>query len=832
MAATLSLLHLTNVSAAGRHSTQGGFPGPTFADMAVPDARHVVIEERPELPAASTLPPDTAWELVFSDDFDGASLDSNKWVTCFWWGSKGGCEAQHTPLTWYQPQNVAVSDGTLKLVAANEPFTTPDGKTYPYTSGMITTAKLYSDPFPYKFTFTYGYMEMRAKLPRGQGMWPAFWAVPPEGKAPPEIDVMEFLGHEANIVHMGYHYLDDQGVHRVDVGSWTGPDFSADWHLFALDWRPDAIVWYVDGVERRRFTGPYVAAEPMYLIANLQVGGDWPGNPDPSTSFPSTYEIDFIRVYAPSQLPPATFADVPWDHPYHDEIEALYQAGFTAGCSSDPLLYCPEQTMNRAESAVFVERGIHSAGYSPPDPTTQAFADLPLDSWAAKWVNGLWEDQYTAGCGTAPPVYCPWQGHTRAEGAVFYLRMLNGANYVPAEPTQPVFSDVPLDAWFAKWIHAAYQAGLITPCETSPQMRFCPNDPLTRALAAYMMVQAKGLLAENGPYCTPRVYWGALASGSTYGRDNPPWDMGTVDVFESHTQKKISILHFGHPWYSPAPCWPDGYYPLLADLLDRLRQRGVIPLLDWASWSKCDASTENDADFSLARIIAGQHDEFIRQFARDARNWGHPFFLRFDWEMNGDWYPWSERINGNSPGEFVQAWRHVHDIFTSEGATNVSWVWCVNTEYPGSIPIEDLYPGDDYVDWLAVDGYNWGTQNPTHPDTWKSFAEVFRATYDRLVRLSPNKPIMIAETASSEYGGSKPNWITDALTVQLPTYFPKADAFVWFNWDMDNANWVIESSAQSQSAFAQGIGSTYYSASDFSTLEVSPIPALPHATCP
>jgi hypothetical protein len=198
-------------------------------------------------------------------------------------------------------------------------------------------------------------------------------------------------------------------------------------------------------------------------------------------------------LQAPSAGPGATFVDVPPSHPYFNEIEALYRAGYTAGCGTDPLRYCPEAAMNRAESSVFVERGIHTSTYDPPSPTSQVFADLALDSWAAKWVSGLWQDQYTAGCGTNPLVYCPWQGHTRAEGCVFYLRMMNGATYDPAQPATQTFGDVPLDAWYAKWVKAAYDAGLIPACQATPELRFCPNDPLTRALAAYMMVQAKGL---------------------------------------------------------------------------------------------------------------------------------------------------------------------------------------------------------------------------------------------------------------------------------------------------------------------------------------------------
>ncbi len=148
--------------------------------------------------------------------------------------------------------------------------------------------------------------------------------------------------------------------------------------------------------------------------------------------------------------------------------------------------------MSRAESAVFVERGIHGGEYLPIQPTDQIFADVPLWEWFAKWSTALWNDGYTAGCGTDPLVYCPLQGHTRTEGCVFFLRMLNGTDYVPPDP-QGIFTDVSVDWWGTKWIEAAYNAGLVPACEETPELRFCPDDPLDRAMAAYMMVQAKGL---------------------------------------------------------------------------------------------------------------------------------------------------------------------------------------------------------------------------------------------------------------------------------------------------------------------------------------------------
>jgi hypothetical protein len=216
---------------------------------------------------------------------------------------------------------------------------------------------------------------------------------------------------------------------------------------------------------------------------------DFEDHPVPAGAAPDLGAYEFATT---------TFVDVPPGHAYYDEIEWLYRNGYTAGCSTNPLMYCPEATMNRAESSVFVERGIHTASYEPPAPTSQVFADMPLDSWAAKWVNGLWGDQYTAGCGTSPLMYCPWQGHTRAEGAVFYLRMLRGANYEPPS-SQGLFADVPSDAWYGRWVEEAYRANLIEPCGTGP-LRYCPMDPLTRAVAAYMMARAK---QPSNPVPTP-----------------------------------------------------------------------------------------------------------------------------------------------------------------------------------------------------------------------------------------------------------------------------------------------------------------------------------------
>jgi hypothetical protein len=186
------------------------------------------------------------------------------------------------------------------------------------------------------------------------------------------------------------------------------------------------------------------------------------------------------------------FDDVPPSYWAYDYINALYNAGYVAGCSIDPRKYCPEQVLLRSESAVFVLRGAYGAIADPPypAPSKATFNDVKPSFWGYGWIESLYKDGFTAGCGTDPLVYCPNQKHTRAEGSVFFLRIKNGSDYVPPDPTG-LFTDVAAGAWYEPWVEAAYNQGLLPACSDSP-LRFCPEDDLNRAWAAYMMVQAKG----------------------------------------------------------------------------------------------------------------------------------------------------------------------------------------------------------------------------------------------------------------------------------------------------------------------------------------------------
>jgi uncharacterized repeat protein (TIGR02543 family) len=196
----------------------------------------------------------------------------------------------------------------------------------------------------------------------------------------------------------------------------------------------------------------------------------------------------------------ATFGDVPFDYPRWAYIQALYEGGYTSGCQADPLLFCPEATLTRAESAVFMLRGLLGAGYEPPtEPSGYVFVNddwAPSTvSWARSWAEGMWDEGMTSGCQADPLKFCPAATLTRAEGSVFGERIKNGKSYTPPAATHIFTGDdwTPDSvSWAEPWAEQAYHDGLLLSCGTSP-LKFCPADPLSRSWAAYIIAVAKGL---------------------------------------------------------------------------------------------------------------------------------------------------------------------------------------------------------------------------------------------------------------------------------------------------------------------------------------------------
>jgi Glycosyl hydrolase family 26 len=311
------------------------------------------------------------------------------------------------------------------------------------------------------------------------------------------------------------------------------------------------------------------------------------------------------------------------------------------------------------------------------------------------------------------------------------------------------------------------------------------------------------------------MYWGATIGSQLTGQQ-APWDMSAVSKVEELAHKPASLVQFFQPFANCATS-PCSFYGFPKSPMEGIRAHGAIPVLSWSSASI--PSSLNQPDFQLSDVIEGSYDDYIRKFASEAQAWGHPFFLRFNWEMNGNWMPWSEQVNGNGPGQYVAAWRHVHDIFTSVGATNATWVWCPFVDPDHSLQsLASLYPGDAYVDWSSLDGYNWGT-NPAAPRGWKSFDQLFASTYAEIVeKIAPGKPLMIGEVGSSEYGGSKSAWISDMLA-KIPAEYPMVRGLLWFDAFSDNMDWPIETSATAISAFAAGIQNSAYVGNAYAGLE-------------
>jgi hypothetical protein len=315
------------------------------------------------------------------------------------------------------------------------------------------------------------------------------------------------------------------------------------------------------------------------------------------------------------------------------------------------------------------------------------------------------------------------------------------------------------------------------------------------------------------------VYYGAEI-GSQLSGEAAPWSMTAVSDFASVAGKAPSIVAFNIPFMGCGTSC--NYYQFPTTQMSSLRTYGAIPFLNWASMSS--PLSVSEPGFRLAAVAAGTYDTYIRTFATEAKTWGHPFFLRFNWEMNGDWFPWAEAANGNTPGEYVAAWRHVHDIFISAGATNATWVWCPTADFARDMTgLSGLYPGARYVNWTCIDGYNFGTVQG-NPSGWMTFDQIFSSTYRQIVKtIAPGKPMIIGEMASSEHGGSKAAWITSTLG-EIPLNYPMVRGIIWFDSFDGTLDWPIETSPTATAAFQHGIADPLYATDTYTNLATSPIP--------
>lgn len=216
-----------------------------------------------------------------------------------------------------------------------------------------------------------------------------------------------------------------------------------------------------------------------------------------------------------------------------------------------------------------------------------------------------------------------------------------------------------------------------------------------------------------------------------------------------------------------------------------IKNNGSKLLLAWEPW---DLGTTN----YLPKINSGDQDTYIQSFAASIKQYAGQVTLRFGHEMNGGWYPW-----GNQPADYISAYRRIHKLFGDAGVSNVTWMWCPNQTWNGS-NIDQFYPGADVVNTIGIDGFNFGTDQPSYGG-WQSFYAIFNPSYQALTKY--NKPLVIAETSSSENGGSKAKWISDMFS-DLQNKLPKIKEVVWFN-ELKESDWRVDSSQSSLLAFQQ-----------------------------
>ena len=239
---------------------------------------------------------------------------------------------------------------------------------------------------------------------------------------------------------------------------------------------------------------------------------------------------------------------------------------------------------------------------------------------------------------------------------------------------------------------------------------------------------------------------------------------------------------------------------------DNVSARNGIPCITWEPWK----GLVPDSAYCLQNIIDGDFDTYITTWAQGAKAFSKPLFLRFAHEMNGNWYPWDGAHNGSAEGaaEYISAWKHVHDIFDANGTNNVTWVWNVNaTSSPDETwnSVENYYPGDAYVDWIGIDGYNWGSSSSS---VWRDFGSIFSSVYTVIKARYPTKPIMIGEFACAPDGGDKAVWITDAFS-KIKSSYSSVKVYNWFNITKER-EWEVTSNISYKTAYKSAISDTTF----------------------
>jgi hypothetical protein len=279
----------------------------------------------------------------------------------------------------------------------------------------------------------------------------------------------------------------------------------------------------------------------------------------------------------------------------------------------------------------------------------------------------------------------------------------------------------------------------------------------------------------TGPLVPPEGALFGLHTTPDSATAKQPSDMG-IAAMEAAFGRTFDIDNHYYAWDAPLPTWRDRW-----DL-----DQGRIPMLSWMGTSTKDTA-------------AGRYDALFGQRADAIRDLGKPVFLRWFWEMDGDRA--AKKKPAGSPAQYIAAWRHLHDLFQAHGATNAVWVWCPVSLHFYTGTAQPFYPGDDAVDWICADGYNWAPGKPNLP--YESFQRLFQAFYDFGVQ--HGKPLMVGETGAQENApGDKVKWI-NAMHDSVKLHYPNVEAYLYFDVDDSGSNgnydWRLNSSPGSIDAF-------------------------------
>jgi Glycosyl hydrolase family 26 len=264
-----------------------------------------------------------------------------------------------------------------------------------------------------------------------------------------------------------------------------------------------------------------------------------------------------------------------------------------------------------------------------------------------------------------------------------------------------------------------------------------------------------------------------------FTRGNINLDINAVQALEQDLDHPLDIVQwftdFDHPWE--------------ATVVKTASDNGRIPMITW-----------QPNNHPLDGIISGKDDTYLRRWAQGAKTYGQVIYIRLMPEMNGEWVAWS-----GDAKKFKTAWKHIVDLFRAEGANNVKWIWAPNcVDEPKTDPnyfMESYYPGTDYVDLIGLSGFNWGTTKDYH--RWRTYEQIFSEPYNRVTKLGP-QDVWMVETASTEKGGDKSDWVKSMFTSKA---FPKVTAIIWFNEEKET-DWRVQSSPASLETFRSVLDAT------------------------